>query len=58
MRIKFPQTLNKMIQGQAVIQYPLGIILLHAAPLAGHASDRNESEIPNAHKHQAKLPAL
>ena len=58
MHINSLKTLKKITQGHAIIQHLLDIILLHAAPLAGHASDRNESEIPNAHKHQAKLPAL
>ena len=58
MRIKILQTLNKMIQGHAVIQHLLDIILLRAAPLAVHACDRNQSEISNAHKHQTELQAL
>ena len=58
MRIKILQTLDKITQGHAIIQHLLDIILPRAAPLAVHACDRNQSEIPNAHKHQAKLPAL
>ena len=58
MRINILQTLKRITQGHAVIQHPLSIVLLQAAPLAVHASDRNQSKIPNAHKHQTKLPAL
>ena len=58
MRIDIIQILNKITQGHAVIQHSLGIILPRTAPLALHACDRNQSEIPNAPKHKTELPAM